>query len=171
MEGTSQKKSEAALSLKGLTAARYMHLKPGHAIQKGLSWLVAVVALGYAVQLGFEVQEGDEDVYDYTNIAVAAVFLIETVVAIATQRSKFLNSPKKYLNLIDCALTLVAVLDTVFLLLGEEYFLLRFFKVLKVFRVLWVLSFSETFTFSLGIFERVAANFVFVVAIENYRAI
>ena len=143
-----------------------MHLKPGHVVEKSLGLLVAVVALGYAVQLGFEVQEGDEDVYYYTNIAVAAVFAIETAVAIAMQRSKFLNSPKIYLNLMDCALTLVAILDTVFLVLGEEYFLLRFFKVLKIFRVLWVLTFSETFTFSLGIFERVGLHFIFVLTIE-----
>lgn len=150
----------------GLTAARFMHLQEQHALEKVLSALVAAVALGYAVQLGLEVEEGDEDAYYYTNIVVAGLFTIETIAAIATQRATFLTGPKRYLNLVDSAITVVALLDTVFLILGDEYFLLRFFKVLKVFRVLWVLSFSETFTFTLGIFERVGTSFVFVLVLE-----
>ncbi|QDZ25077.1 hypothetical protein HOP50_15g76230 [Chloropicon primus] len=152
--------------MSGLTGARHMNLYPPVKIEKVLSILVAAVALGYAVQLGLEVEEGNEDLYYYTNIAVAGVYLLETILNTVLQKKGFFTSPRRYLNILDCCITAVAVLDAVFEILGEEYFLLRFFKVLKVFRVMWVLSFSETFAFALGIFERVGMNFILVLIIE-----
>ena len=165
MLGSSGKMADKK-ELKGLTGARYMLVEPPSAMEKGLSAVVAVVALGYAVQLGLEVEEGDEDAYYYTNIIVAGVFLLETIVGVVLQKATFFTSPRKYLNAVDALITFVAVLDAVFLILGDEYFLLRFFKVLKIFRIMWVLSASETFAFTLGVLERVGTNFVFVLAVE-----
>ena len=63
----------------------------------------------------------------------------------------------------------MAVLDVVFLgTWGDEYFLLRFFKTLKCFRCLWILSAKDSVAFALGVVERVGTNFLLVLAAELF---
>ena len=151
-----------------VTGARHLNLHPPGKIETVLGAVVALVAAGYAAQLGFELDDGDRDLYYYTNLIVAGLFLLETCVTIVLRGKSYFFGPRRLLHVADCAITAVAVLDAVFLILGDEYFLLRFFKTLKCFRCLWILSAKDSVAFALGVVERVGTNFLLVLAAELF---